>query len=74
MSRFTAELTAAERRIARRAARGERNGEIAAAVGLSVRTVEWYLSRVYRKFGLRSRTELAVFAAARDRATREDGR
>jgi len=53
-------LTPAERRIAVRAARGERNEEIAAAVRLSRRTVEWHLGRIYARLGLRSRTELAA--------------
>ena len=56
-------LTPTERRIAGQAARGARNDEIADAVGLSRRTVEWYLSRIYRKLGVRSRTELAVLFA-----------
>jgi DNA-binding NarL/FixJ family response regulator len=41
------------------AASGRRNKEIAAALFLSVGTVEMHLSRVYRKLGVRSRTELA---------------
>jgi DNA-binding CsgD family transcriptional regulator len=57
-----------QRRIADRAARGARDGEIAAAVGLSPRTVGWHLSRVYRKLGVRSRTELAI------RVKREGGK
>lgn len=65
-------MTRTERRIAEQAAQGARNEEIAAALGLSRRTVEWYLSRTYRKLGVRSRTELAVrFAAAAARG-RED--
>lgn len=58
-------MTPTERRIAEQAARGARNDEIAETVGLSRRTVEWHLSRIYRKLGVRSRTELAIrFAAA----------
>jgi DNA-binding CsgD family transcriptional regulator len=57
-------LTPTERTIAEQAARGARNDEIAGIVGLSRRTVEWHLSRVYRKLGLRSRTELAARVAA----------
>lgn len=52
-------LTICERRIAELAATGRHNGEIAADVSLSPRTVEWHLSRIYRKLGVRSRTELA---------------
>jgi DNA-binding CsgD family transcriptional regulator len=62
-------LSPTERRIAEHAARGARNDEIAAAVGLSRRTVEWHLSRVYKKLGVRSRTELAAsFARRRGKA------
>jgi DNA-binding CsgD family transcriptional regulator len=52
-------LTAGERRIADLAAEGRSNKEIAAALFLSVNTVESTLSRVYTKVGVRSRTELA---------------
>jgi DNA-binding CsgD family transcriptional regulator len=55
----TDDLTDAERRVARLAAEGRRNKEIAAEMFLTVRTVESHLSRVYRKLGLRSRAELA---------------
>jgi DNA-binding NarL/FixJ family response regulator len=53
-------LTTSERRIAELAAIGRQNGEIAAELSLSPRTVEWHLSRIYRKLGVRSRTELAA--------------
>jgi DNA-binding CsgD family transcriptional regulator len=46
------------------AAEGATNQEIAAAQFLSVRTVEWHLSRVYRKLGLRSKVELARWFGA----------
>ena len=39
--------------------RGSQNKEIAAALFIAVSTVEAHLSRVYRKLGVRSRTELA---------------
>lgn len=45
-------------------AQGRRNEEIAAELGLSRRTVEWHLSKVYRKLNVRSRTELVVRIAA----------
>ena len=51
-------LTAPEQRIAALAAAGSTNREIAAACFVSVKTVEASLSRVYRKLGVRSRTEL----------------
>ena len=53
------ELTPAEQRVAELAADGRQNKEIAAELYLSNATVEAHLTRVYRKLGLRSRTELA---------------
>lgn len=52
-------LTATETRVAELAAQGLRNTEIAARLYVTPRTVEATLSRVYRKLGVRSRTELA---------------
>jgi len=57
--RGTGTLTAAERRIAGEVAAGRRNQDIAAALFISVPTVEAHLTRIYRKVGVRSRTELA---------------
>ena len=53
------ELTPTEQRVAHLAASGLTNREIASAAFMSEKTVEANLSRVYRKLGLRSRTELA---------------
>lgn len=53
------ELTPAEKRIAELVAAGKTNKEAAAALVLSVHTVEGALKRVYRKLGVRSRTELS---------------
>jgi DNA-binding CsgD family transcriptional regulator len=52
------ELTPSERRIADLAAAGTSNREIAAALFLSVRTVETHLTSVYRRLGIGSRREL----------------
>ena len=52
-------LTPSELRVAELAAEGRQNKEIAGELFLSVGTVEAHLSRVYRKLGVRSRTELA---------------
>ena len=52
-------LTAREVEIARSAAAGDSNPEIAARLFLSRRTVEHHLSTILRKLELRNRTELA---------------
>ncbi len=52
-------LTATETRVAELVARGLTNAEVAAELFVSIRTVESHLNRIYRKLGLRSRTELA---------------
>jgi DNA-binding CsgD family transcriptional regulator len=49
--------------VARLAAVGRTNKEIAAALFMSVHTVEAHLSRVYRKLGVRSRTQLSQHTA-----------
>lgn len=54
------ELSATELNIARLVAAGKTNPEVAQALHLSRKTVEWNLSKVYRKLGVRSRTELAA--------------
>ncbi len=58
-------LTATEARVAELVATGATNGEVAAALGVSAKTVETHLTRVYRKLAVRSRTELAVLVAGR---------
>jgi DNA-binding CsgD family transcriptional regulator len=52
------ELTAQEAQIARMAAEGSSNPEIAAQLFLSPRTVEWHLGKVFIKLGIRTRGEL----------------
>ena len=52
------ELTPAEERVARCAAAGLSNKEIAAELFLAPKTVEMNLSSVYRKLGIRSRSQL----------------
>ncbi|MFZ2015838.1 MAG: LuxR C-terminal-related transcriptional regulator, partial [Nocardioides sp.] len=59
------ELSETERLIAERVADGLRNKEVAADLHLSPNTVSWNLSKIYRKLGVSSRTELAARLARR---------
>jgi DNA-binding CsgD family transcriptional regulator len=52
-------LTAAEERVVALAIDGKSNKEIAAALVVSIHTVEVHLSRAYAKLGVRKRTQLA---------------
>ena len=56
----TGALTETERRVAKLVAEGRTNRETADALFMSVKTVEANLSKIYRKLGVRSRTELAT--------------
>ncbi|MDZ7673983.1 MAG: LuxR C-terminal-related transcriptional regulator [Acidimicrobiales bacterium] len=53
-------LTPAEHRVALAVAEGGTNRDVADALFLSVKTVDFHLRNIYRKLDLRSRTELAV--------------
>ena len=59
-------LSATEERIARLVGTGRTNAEVAARLHLSRKTVEWNLSKIYRKLGVRSR-------AGSPRAARKSG-
>jgi DNA-binding CsgD family transcriptional regulator len=60
------ELTPAERQVAALVAAGRTNREAAAELYMSVRTVEAHLSVIYRKLGVRSRSDLARTWAQRE--------
>ena len=55
-----ATLTRRERDVARLVATGQRNRDIAGALGISEGTVKMHLHNVYSKLGLESRTQLAM--------------
>jgi len=58
-----ATLSEREREVLLRVARGFSNKEVAAALGLSVKTVETYKARVAEKLELRSRVDIVRYAA-----------
>ncbi|MGH2456415.1 MAG: LuxR C-terminal-related transcriptional regulator, partial [Candidatus Limnocylindria bacterium] len=55
-----AALTATEQQLAGLVARGLSNREVAASLYVTVHTVEGHLTTIYRKLGIRSRTQLAI--------------
>lgn len=67
-SETTARLTAREQEIAGLAQRGRTNAQIAAALTVSVRTVEGHLCRAYAKLGIADRHELTAVLTAAPRA------
>lgn len=56
------DLSARELSIVRLVAEGWSNDEVASRLGVSTKTVEVYLSRLYARWGLSTRTELALRA------------
>jgi DNA-binding CsgD family transcriptional regulator len=54
----TEALTASERRVARLAASGMTNREIAQSLFVTIKTVEFHLGQAYRKLGISSREQL----------------
>ena len=58
------QLSETEARIVALVCAGQTNQQIAQALSLSAKTVAWNLSKVYRKLGVRARTELAARASA----------
>ena len=53
--------TRRERQIFNGLARGWKNGRIAEEIGISESTVKVYASRMFKKFGVTSRLEAALF-------------
>ena len=53
-------LTETERRVVELVAAGRSNNEVARELVVSTKTVEWNLTKVYRKLGVHSRAELAA--------------
>jgi len=61
-------LTPTEERVAALIASGRTYKETADALFISPKTVQWNLSKVYRKLGIRSRAELPTRLAAESRS------
>jgi DNA-binding CsgD family transcriptional regulator len=57
-------LTPTEQRVAELVAAGGTYREVADALFISPKTVQWNLSKIYRKLGIRSRAQLATSLAA----------
>jgi DNA-binding CsgD family transcriptional regulator len=57
------ELSETERRIVELVVAGRKNRDVATELSLSPNTVAWNLSKIYRKMGVSSRTELAALVA-----------
>jgi DNA-binding CsgD family transcriptional regulator len=53
-------LTAREREVLRRTSLGQTNAQMAEALGISIHAVKFHLASVFRKFGVRNRTEAAA--------------
>jgi DNA-binding CsgD family transcriptional regulator len=62
-------LTATEQRVADLVASGRSNAEVAHELFMSPKTVEWNLSKIYKKLHVRSRAELAAKFAKKTAVT-----
>jgi len=67
------ELNPQEQQIVDAVAAGKTNKEISAQIGISVRTVEWHLAKLFDRTGVRSRSELAARAAREGWIAEDDG-
>jgi LuxR family transcriptional regulator, maltose regulon positive regulatory protein len=64
---MTQSLTESERQLALLVAWGATNKQVAELLELSPKTVEWHLSRIFRKIGVRSRADLSPQLLEADR-------
>ena len=63
------QLTAQELQVALEVATGATNQDAASRLFLSPKTIDYHLGKIYRKLGIRSRTQLAALAALHDART-----
>ena len=63
---YPAGLSAREAEVLRLIATGLTNAEVAEKFFLSSRTIDWYMSSIYRKLGFHTRTEATRFAVEHD--------
>jgi DNA-binding CsgD family transcriptional regulator len=61
-------LTPSELRVAQLAGTGQSNRQIADALFVTVKNIEWHLGNVYRKLDIRGRAQLAAALDAGDPA------
>jgi DNA-binding NarL/FixJ family response regulator len=66
-------LTATEARIAGLLARGYADGEITAELAVRPQNLQYHLAEVYRKLGVRSRTELALLMGTGETVSESSG-
>lgn len=64
-------LTPAERRIVQMVCRGLTNPQIAAGLSVEPTTVRWHLKNIFRKLGVRTRTQLVASWLQRGRGPSE---
>lgn len=69
---FTTQLSPREREVLEHAAKGLRNKDIAAALYMSIRTVEGHLSSIYSKLQVSSRTQAVLYALSQHLVSPEE--